>query len=270
MYSFIKKLALLLTLSIIISCNRNKAPEPEPEVPTPEYGSLSLEIDHKYGESTFELNQDYTTTSGQTIRFTDLSYYLSNVKLMDWDEVNVFEVPNSYYYVEAKNGKKTIVIPNIPIGDYDKIEFSIGVDSLANHDIDRNEGDLDPAGNNRMIWNWNTGYKFLRAEGAFDVADSTDTFIFHTGGNQNYVTIKFDGHEHEGHKVSGNQHFGISIESGKTAKLAFTADAKKLFENPNTVNFGRGEGQIRSAHGASGGIIVNNYRSGFILPKHDH
>lgn len=111
-----------------------------------------------------------STYSDQT-RITSLRFYIGNIKLMKDTQI-VFEQP-SYQLMDAKF-PETLKI-TVPKVSFNKIAFSLGIDSLTN-----NQGaltdDLDPQ--NGMYWTWQSGYINFKLEG-----EKVQPFTFHIGGH---------------------------------------------------------------------------------------
>lgn len=111
-----------------------------------------------------------STYSDQT-RITSLRFYIGNIKLMKDTQI-VFEQP-SYQLMDAKF-PETLKI-TVPKVSFNKIAFSLGIDSLTN-----NRGaltdDLDPQ--NGMYWTWQSGYINFKLEG-----EKVQPFTFHIGGH---------------------------------------------------------------------------------------
>jgi hypothetical protein len=81
-----------------------------------------------------------------------------------------------------------VTLEDVPPGDYQSVEFGIGVDPVANASI-KSQGDLDP--NGRMAWNWEVGYKFVLFEGGLELDAGYVPLVYHIGFNENYKTIEF-------------------------------------------------------------------------------
>ena len=79
------------------------------------------------------------------IAFWTRNTVLSNVKLIG--EAEEYVEADSYHFVRFKNADKSFAIElaDVPIGNYRRIEFSIGVEKEANNSI-KPVGDLDPNG----------------------------------------------------------------------------------------------------------------------------
>jgi hypothetical protein len=117
-------------------------------------GQSYIKIEPTYESKPLILDSTY---SDQT-RITSLRFYIGNIKLMKDTQI-VFEHP-SYQLMDAKF-TETLKI-TVPKVSFNKIAFSIGIDSLTN-----NQGaltdDLDPQ--NGMYWTWQSGYINFKLEG---------------------------------------------------------------------------------------------------------
>jgi hypothetical protein len=129
-------------------------------------GQSYIKIEPTYESKPLILDSTY---SDQT-RITSLRFYIGNIKLMKDTQI-VFEHP-SYQLMDAKF-TETLKI-TVPKVSFNKIAFSIGIDSLTN-----NQGaltdDLDPQ--NGMYWTWQSGYINFKLEG-----EKVQPFTFHIGG----------------------------------------------------------------------------------------
>ena len=151
-------------------------------------GSVVIHFDNRVGAEELVLGNDYVNLSEETFKVTKLNYYISNIALRQSDG-KTYTVPqdSSYFLVlEGDEESQSMRINNIPEGDYSKITFTIGVDSLrSTMDISRRTGVLDPAqGHDGMYWVWNSGYIFFKMEGTSPSApiEQENKFYYHIGG----------------------------------------------------------------------------------------
>lgn len=133
--------------------------------------NLKIKFDHVVGNKTLQLNTGvYTNAVGEQFSVTQFMYYISNVKVTNKNG-KVYTVPQeeSYFLIKEHVPDTKSFIVKVPEGEYTKLEFLIGVDSLrSTMDISKRTGVLDPAnltGSDKMYWNWNTGYIFWKLEG---------------------------------------------------------------------------------------------------------
>lgn len=202
--------AILLALSATLSsCKKDDVIEGN--------GDTSLELEHVWGGAAFALNQDYTTESNQTVKFTKLKYLTSNYVFIK-DDGSEYAVPESYYLTDAATASSTLLsIKNIPSGDYKGLRFIVGVDSARNTS-GAQEGAL--ATTNDLYWSWNTGYVFFKAEGSSP--QSPMGFTYHVGGfkgataAQRTITLDFGSSR-------------LQVRKGKEVEVHAQVDIKKFF-----------------------------------------
>lgn len=263
MKSFLKITTLLLAFIVTISsCKKEKNESPSNPVDSTKsssYGSLKITIDHFAGDSTFELKKEYLNAHKDTFSVTMLQYFISNIKLSNWNEDTIFSLPKSYHLIKAGNGSIVLQFDSIPVKKYNKFMYSIGVDSLANHSTDHASGDLQPSGADGMIWNWNTGYKFMKFEGKYKT-DTTNKgeFVFHVGKDANYRKLTETGHHAE--RSTKIQHFGLLIEKDKITNLHFEVDVLALMGSAHIINLD----VMNAVHGDNATLIADNYATKFI------
>ncbi len=129
---------------------------------------------------------NYTNAAGNTFNLKTLKYYLSNVVLVSTDGSRK-ELKNYQFVNLTDAASQSFSFEKIPNGSYNKIEFYIGVDSLANS-TGTHTGALDPA--NGMYWGWDFGYRFWLMEGIYQKTTSaTSAFGYHIGTDMNLVKV---------------------------------------------------------------------------------
>ncbi len=169
---------LLLSLTILASCKKEDTKNDDN---TPTTGAFQIEFEHVWGTTLepFSLNQWYVhPMSKDSMKFTMLRYYISNVKLKNTKGEWV-TIPDSYYLIDASLTNGNIIeIKDVPSADYTEMAYTIGVDSARN--VSGIQGGV-LAPSNGMFWSWTTGYIMLKAEGE-SPNSSTGGFAFHLGG----------------------------------------------------------------------------------------
>jgi hypothetical protein len=136
-----------------------------------------------FGHSGLVLNDSaYTLNGGDSIRFETLKFYVSAVELGIDDKI-VWKEENSFHLVDASDEKSLqIMLANVPDVPFNKIKFSVGIDSTTNVSGVMG-GDLDPT--KGMYWTWQSGYINFKLEGKSSVCKSRNNeFQFHLGGYQ--------------------------------------------------------------------------------------
>jgi hypothetical protein len=185
-------LSILALTVFIYSCEKDGNDDNNNNNNNTPMGKFYLEFDHVWGmtNEAFALNTELKhPMTSDTMVFTMLKYYVSNVKLKKTDGT-WYNQPESYYIVDASsNAASTLEIKDIPAGDYTELRYTIGVDSARNVS-GAQTGALSPS--NEMFWSWNSGYIMIKAEGT-SPNSSTGSFAFHLGGfagANNIVTEK--------------------------------------------------------------------------------
>lgn len=254
----------MVTVStIIISGCKKDDPDPEST------GTLRLMIDNRAMDlngTMQDLQLDtfgYKTPEGDTISFSHIKYYISNIGLINTSG-DTIKIENSYW-LKTQNSSNTshssmVNFSGVTPDTYTSFYFSIGVDQHCNTVEACTHGDLDPFESDpeQMIWNWAlpNGYKFLRTEGSF-LGNSTSgskvdgTFSFHIGSNSNYKTIG----------MSGNN---VVIEKDKTTMIHMMAMTNQIFTNPNSIDL-----EATPNQGTAGSAnIADNYEAGLFMVHH--
>ncbi|NBV20972.1 MAG: cytochrome C peroxidase [Proteobacteria bacterium] len=113
--------------------------------------------------------------SGLAVRRTDGTWLEKN----DW-----------FAYLSGRAGRTNFVLRGLPPGDYDRLQFNIGVPPDLNHAAPAKLEERHPLNPmvNGMHWNWQGGYVFLALEGRFTPLASA------TAGSQNQSASGFSWH----------------------------------------------------------------------------
>lgn len=144
---------------------------------------LELHFEHRVGGQELQLAQSYDTRYGKTVTFDHVRYWVSNVTLDGPDGPVDFAEP--YWLIEhTPDNTRELIELVVPPGRYDVLTFHVGVDPGPNGSLDLMAGELQPGIG--MDWGWDTGYKFLRAEGTFDEAGTSGMFSMHVGTDALY------------------------------------------------------------------------------------
>ena len=162
----------------------------------------------------------YANPGGEgSFEVRDFQFFLSNIRLAG--DTGAYAEPDSYHLVRFDGAQATYVVTlhDVPRGDYNRIEFAIGVDPAANRSVE-SRGDLDP--NGRMAWTWDVGYKFVLLEGAFVRDGVRRPLVYHVGFDENYKRISTE--------------FKAELLGTRDANLNFRVDLLKMFTGHATVD----------------------------------
>ena len=100
----------------------------------------------------------YKNAFGEEYSVSKLKYYISNVLIPGSGQLTE---KDDYHLINAEEAVNSFEI-TMNAGDYKKIQFLVGVDSIRNCS-GAQTGALDPM--NDMFWTWNTGYIMFKLEG---------------------------------------------------------------------------------------------------------
>jgi hypothetical protein len=183
----------------------------------PNKGVLKVSFEHLVGSNPFAIRTSFTDASNNTYRFDEIRYWVSNIELFK-DNGEVLKIEDGYFLIENRDTlifhgttaanvpnmkspprvRESFTIGNIPVGNYTKIKFAVGVDPKYNNNFALKAGELDI---NQMAmnagWAWQTSYIFLRSKGIYlaaggDPLVDSHKFVVETGGNASYRTVEFN------------------------------------------------------------------------------
>jgi hypothetical protein len=142
---------------------------------------VTLNFEGMVGDQPFSCTESYRLGTAETMAMpTDFRLYVSDVALIDAEGNAVpltLEQDGKWQYdtvalldFEDRTGTcangtpetRTQVVGTVPAGDYQGVQFTVGVPFDLNHD----DATLAPSPLNltSLWWNWRGGYKFLRVD----------------------------------------------------------------------------------------------------------
>jgi len=167
----------------------------------------------------------YKNESNDTYSITKFNYYISNISFIGDD--GVFKESESYHLIQHCESKNTFTVSAVTPGNYKKIRFLIGVDSLRNVSGSQT-GALDPV--HQMFWEWNSGYIFYKLEGTFVSKNSPteDVYNIHVGG--------FKGEDNCMRWVELTLPT-VLIVNEVNRKVNINTNVAEVFKSPSTIGF---------------------------------
>lgn len=257
----------ILVMLVLNSCEKNN---PAP-VDTGELAPISVEFDNIVGGQNLQLNTgSYKNAKGETFSVSILQYFISNIKLTKTDGT-VYTVPqdSSYFLIRESDVNSRFAKVKAPVGDYSKLEFVVGVDSLrSTMDISLRKGVLDPSGGmeDGMYWGWNSGYIFFKMEGISPEApvdpSGQNKFRYHIGGFGGYSAPT----------INNIKTFSVDLNAGGIAKVRTRREANihlfvdvlKVLNGDHQISIKDNPTVMFSAFSVN---IADNFKDMF---KHDH
>lgn len=219
---------------------------------------LVLDFEHVVGNTDLVYGEPHTIESGETVTFTKVKYYVSNIAF-EREDGSWYTIPQdkSYFLVDhATPSSQKINFPDMPVGNYRKVRFLLGVDSARSvAPISQRTGVLDEsAAGADMYWSWNSGYIFIKMEGTY----GAEPFQYHIGGFGGYST----------QTVNNLKTFTLAfpgdlarVQDGREApEVHIKLDALEFFKTPTTIVVADNP----TEHFSSASVIfANNYTDMF-------
>jgi hypothetical protein len=174
------------------------------------------------GEPLHLADKQYITPHGDTALIDAFRFYMTHIGMGASSKT-------TDKLIDAEDTTTTRITLNVAAGEYDKLSFVVGVDSIDNTN-GANSGDLDPA--KGMYWAWNTGYIMAKVEGRSAVCKTVHhAFEFHIGGYMPPYNAA--------RQVSLPLPASLHLEKGSSATITLTADVAAWFAgdlNLSTLN----------------------------------
>lgn len=228
---------------------------------------LVIEFDNVVGGSNLQMNTaTYTNAINESFKVTMLRYFVSNIVLTKTDG-STYTVPqdSSYFLIDESKPETLTPSINVPEGEYTKLDFVLGVDSLRNtKDISVRTGVLDPTGTaSGMYWSWNSGYIFFKMEGTSPESKQTNNvFKYHIGLFGGYATKTLNNLKQISIDLSSR---GVAkVKTGKKPNVHLLVDVLKMFNGSTNVSIAANTVVMASPYSAT---VANNYQNMF---QHDH
>lgn len=210
----------LLALSAAFSACKEDTDTPDPDV---KKGKVTLEFENVVGDSPLELNSltPYVTPSNEDFKVTIFRYYISNIKLKSADGTEFIQ-PESYYLLDqAREPSLKFTIPDVPVGNYNSLTFTLGVDAAR----DTAGAQTGALAISDMFWTWDTGYIFTKLEGS-STKSPNKSLIFHIGGISNIKEV-----------APAMNNRVIQVREARTPGVHVRADVLRIFTGPKIILF---------------------------------
>lgn len=259
---------------------------------------VTLQFDHYVGAEKLTLGTDVAgakayTSNGQTLKFSEVKYVITNVVLVKADGSKVpyhtEDLDKGGFLInQADAASLAPVLNEIPSGDYKGIEFGLGVkkelNNLSLQDKFPNFYKLTGSFKQKEImhWEWANGYRFVKLEGWYSnptpgkdkegnplPAITDGELSIHIGSAFKGTKVigedkKVKGIENETLNIDRDAFRfvsldfpkNLSVKGGATAKVTIKADFDKLINGTNKISL---NGKIPVVHSLNNMFpFVNN------------
>lgn len=245
-------IATLLSLTIFLSSCTKEDDTTSTTTSDELTGDFVLEFENLYDTDPLNLETEYYTGTSDTLSFSTVRYYISNIQLTKLDGT-IWSEENSYHLLDHKVPSSQLVsIKNVPAGEYYKVNYLIGVDSAKNVS-GAQEGDLSPA--NDMFWSWSTGYIFFKLEGTSTQA-ADGNFAYHIGGFSGQYNALIE-------KTHGMYDHMLNINPDATPQVHITVNLKEFFDGHHGIS----TSEVNKVHmpGAMAKELAHSFGEAFSL-----
>lgn len=257
----------LTALALLSACGKDEVkPDASRQAP------LTIQFDNIVGDRNLQLGTGtYTTAQGESFSVSQLQYFISNVRLTATDG-STYTVPqdSSYFLVRESDAASQFARVRVPEGDYARLTFTVGVDSLRSAaPIGQRTGVLDPGTggmDDGMYWGWNSGYIFLKLEGTSASAPVDPSgqrkFRYHVGGFGGYSAPTINNIKHVTIDLQAG---GVArVRQGRTSNVHLLVDILRVFNGPTPVSIAANPTVMFSQYSTT---LATNYAGMF---AHDH
>jgi hypothetical protein len=194
------RLSLVILLFAIIAatlflggCKKDN----DPTTPTGiDDNSLTVVFTATANSKTFHVGDSFSLANeGFNYKFDLLKFYVSQFRLLKSDSTE-FLVKDVDMIDFRKDGPHLSFSAKIPAGEFVKIKFGLGVDSVTNAKDPLSFDVTSPLASTKgTYWDMGSQYRFMLIEGQLDTAMAGDysvPFVVHTGTNALYREKTFD------------------------------------------------------------------------------
>lgn len=212
----ILKLLGLLLLTTFIGCDKDKHES--------ETGTLELNFKVRYGDQPLEMLKKYPYGSDQDLVFNRFSMYMDEIALHGGATHNHSDLGIKYLDLTQSHATTalaekgyTLTLPNIPVDEYSRFEFGLGLNAANNGKAPSDYPAGHPLASAAEYWSSWKSYIFTKTEGQLDEDKDGNfdvEFALHLGGDEAYRLLKLTK--------------PISIKSGQTTKMNIEIDLKEM------------------------------------------
>ncbi|MEL6635898.1 MAG: MbnP family protein [Bacteroidota bacterium] len=215
----------LLFLTLQTGCENNPDDDLGPIV------DVEINFKAQFDDELLLMRKNYQLDDSTEIRFTRVSFYVSDVVLLkningEEEETDVFDLQLVDFtdFTEVNPGNVadgiSFVGTNVPVDRYDGIKMGLGVPADLNRTSPAKYDSGHPLASSLHYWQGWQSYMFAMIEGAIDFNgdgnfDSDENFLYHLGSDDAYEsTFIYD---------------TLTLEEGKNPTFEVKVDLRRLF-----------------------------------------
>ncbi|WP_410221460.1 MbnP family protein [Pedobacter sp.] len=270
-----KKIITLIAISATLLTACKKDYSSAPDFDENNLAPLSVEFDNIAGGRTLTFNNTdvpYSNAKGEPFSISLLQYFISNIKVTTTSgKEYTVKQDDSYFLIKGSDKSTRFAKIKVPEGDYSKLTFVLGVDSLrSTMPLDKRTGVLDPASGSNMYWGWNSGYIFFKMEGNSSVITDDQLgdpsgkkqFKYHIGGFGGYSSATINNIKTITLDLTNA---GVAkVRKDRQSNIHLFVDVLKVFNGSNSFSIKEHPNVMFSEYSVS---VAKNLSEMF---KHDH
>ena len=252
-----KILATLLLSFLFFSCHKEKLIEPTPTTPV-DHGHVVFKF--AYYVDTLPAVWDsmmYINAAGNHYQVNNVQYFISNVTLHKSDGTSKLITSNSIYYIDSDISSTLTwyVSDDIPIGSYNSISFTFGIDSVHNiSNIFVNPPESD------MFWPepMGGGYHMMKLNGKYiDTASVVCNFNTHIGKGR--VIVGSDTTMVNNSFTANLLSSSFTVTKDATKEIEIIMNIDSWYKTPNIYDHNVYGGSIMNNQTAMGMLVQNGF-----------
>ncbi len=186
-------------------------------------GTANIELEYSVDGQLLQFDTiGYVNEAGNNYSVTRLEYYLSDFTFINDDEI-IYKASEIQYADARSDSNNQFSLKNVPAGDYDCMEVTIGL-SPENNVSNSLPNTID---NFNMFWPdvMGGGYHFMKLEGHYlDSAGNFTGYTMHLGVNGNAVKVKLCGLQ-------------LQVKENTPVTILLSMNINEWFQNPSAYDF---------------------------------
>jgi hypothetical protein len=214
-------------IACLLFCSCQKALRADPD-PTPNH-DLEIQFKPVVDADSLQFGNIYYNIFNEPYSVRNFKFYITAIELSNTDSGKTYKVnKDEYFLIDFADPSSTKLSLNAVPYTYNRISFTLGVDSI--HNVSGAQtGALDPA--NGMFWTWNSGYIMAKLEGNSTLSNQPNQVIeYHIGGfaGPDNVVQNID--------LSFPLNQGVGFLPGRATLMTVTANTNKWFAGPSAIS----------------------------------
>jgi hypothetical protein len=233
-----QKALLFIALISLFSCKKQEELPILPEIK----GEFILKMDARVGIQELLLGtNEYINAAGDSFTVTTFDYFISNLKLRN-TQGNWHTIPQekSYFLIQESDTKsQQLKFADIPLGDYDAVEFVLGIDSFRSAQTAQhaNVPALAKGQAQGMFWNENQGFMFLKFAGkTYNSTNPVQDFKYEIGGYGGKNPTTFNNTRKIQIIFEDGETVGVREGQARTSSAHLVVDVFNIMRSPTKIS----------------------------------